>query len=78
MCECLKWFQKKKSLTPAFDWKKKKRKEKKYNNLNSYSLMIHGSRNQAEIVVRLKNWEADRGGSFYNGTGFLICEGFEF
>ena len=69
--------KKKKSLTPAFDWKKKKRK-KKYNNLNSYSLMIQGSRNQAEIVVLLKNWEADRGGSFYNGTGFLICEGFEF
>ena len=53
-------------------------KKKKYNNLNSYSLVIQGSRDQAETVVLLKNWEADRGGSFYNGTGFLICEGFEF
>ena len=68
--------KKKKNLTPASDWKKKKKK--KYNNLNSDSLMIQGSRDQAETVVLLKNWEVDRGGSFYNGTGFLICEGFEF
>ena len=53
-------------------------KKKKYNNLNSYSLVIQGSRDQAETMMLLKNWEADRGGSFYNGTGFLICEGFEF
>jgi hypothetical protein len=40
--------------------------------------MMQGSRDQAETVALLKNWEADKGGLFYNGTGFLICEDFEF
>ena len=65
--------QKKKNLTPASDWKKKK---KKNTIISTQTLWWY--RDQAETMVLLKNWKADRGGTFYNGIGFLICEGFEF